>query len=74
MKPKRCPMCGGVAFIAHDCVNGVDYGYTVGCQHASVYDKVHHLDAIGLDKARLVLYGFNSRKEAIEAWNKRCEE
>ena len=70
-KPLPCPICGGSAFCHKDAVQDMDFGYSVGCPRAAIGDKVHHLSAEELDKARLVLYGFSSRKAAIEAWNRR---
>jgi len=71
---KPCPICRRKAFISHDVVDGLDFGWSVGCPVARIGDKYHGInDVETFDKARLVIYCLPSRSAAIEAWNRRCE-
>lgn len=71
---KECPLCGSKAFIAHIGVNGLDFGWSVGCPKARIDDPVHKLGEEELKKARIVMHGFASKENAIKAWNRRVEE
>lgn len=69
-----CPICKRKAFISHDIVDGFDFGWSVGCPVARIGDKYHGLDdPESFHKARLVMHYLNSKQDAIEAWNRRCE-
>lgn len=72
---KPCPICGRMAFISHDIVDGFDFGWSVGCPEACIGDKFHGLNTLKkFEKAKLVMSCLPSRSEAIDAWNKRCED
>lgn len=68
---KPCPLCGSKAFVAHDIVDGFEFGWSVGCPRARIDDPVHKLGEKEFKKARLVMFGFASKEEAIKAWNRR---
>ena len=69
---KPCPICGRKPFVDHDIVDGFDFGWAVGCPVACIGDKHHRLnDPESFYKAKLVMYYFTSKQEAIKAWNKR---
>lgn len=68
-----CPLCGAKAFVSHDVVDGLEFGWSVGCPRACIADGIHGFnDSESFRKARLTMFGFNSKREAIDAWNKRC--
>ena len=69
-----CPICKAPAFVAHDIVDGFEFGWSVGCARACINDKVHNLGADDFKKARLVLFGLGNKDLAIKAWNNRCKE
>lgn len=70
-----CPICGAKAFVSHDVVDGFDFGWSVGCPRACIEDGIHGFDDYeSFQKARLTMFCFNSKEQAIEKWNKRCEE
>ena len=72
---KPCPLCGSKAFVAHIVIDGeFDFGWSVGCPRARIDDPVHKLGKEELKKAKLTMHHFASRKDAVEAWNRRCEE
>lgn len=71
---KPCPLCGRKAFINHDIVLGFDFGWSVGCPRACIDDPVHKLGKEEFKKARLVMHYFASRKDAVEAWNRRVDD
>lgn len=72
---KPCPICGRKAFISRDIVDGFDFGWSVGCPVARIGDKYHGLnDTESFHKARLVMHYLNSKQDAIEAWNRRCDD
>lgn len=69
-----CPICGAKAFVSHDVVDGFDFGWSVGCPRACIEDGIHGFDDYeSFQKARLTMFCFNSKEQAIEKWNKRCE-
>lgn len=70
---KRCPVCGAKAFIRRDAPDGFYMGYSVGCPRFCSDDGIHGWKIGDSDDKRLTMFGFNSRKEAIEAWNKKVE-
>lgn len=70
---KPCPLCGAKAFVAHDVVDGFDFGWSVGCPRACINDRVHKLGAEEFEKAKLVMHYFATKEQAIEAWNRRAE-
>ena len=68
-----CPVCGAKAFVSHDIVDGLYFGWSVGCPRACIADGIHGFnDSESFRKARLTMFGFNNKQEAIDAWNKRC--
>ena len=70
-----CPICGAKAFVSHDVVDGFEFGWSVGCPRACIADGVHGFsDSKSFRKARLTMFGFNDKRNAIVAWNNRCEE
>ena len=72
---KPCPICGSKAFVNHDIVDGLYFGWSVGCPRACINDGVHGASDYESFKAlRLTMFYLNSKEEAIEKWNKRCEE
>lgn len=71
---ERCPLCGAKAFVAHDVVDGFDFGWSVGCPRACINDRVHKLGVEEFEKAKLVMHYFATKEQAIEAWNKRGKE
>ena len=68
---KPCPICGSPAFVAHDVVDGFEFGWSVGCPRACIDDTVHKLGEKEFHEARLVMFNFTTKKEAIDAWNRR---
>lgn len=71
----RCPICGSKAFVHHDIVDGFDFGWSVGCPRACIADGVHGFnDSESFSKARLTMFYFNSKQNAIKAWNERCKD
>ena len=70
-----CPLCGAKAFVSHDVVDGFEFGWSVGCPRACIADGIHGFnDSESFHKARLTMFGFSNKQEAIDAWNKRCQE
>lgn len=70
-----CPICGAKAFVSHDIVDGFEFGWSVGCPRACIGDGIHGFDDYeSFRKARLTMFNLNSKEQAIEKWNKRCEE
>lgn len=67
-----CPICGAKAFVSHDVVDGLDFGWSVGCPRACINDNVHRLNEEEFHKAKLVMFSLPTKQKAIEAWNKRC--
>ncbi len=62
---KKCPVCGGKAFIAQDMPDG-QRGWSIGCSVYSHCDGAHYKP---MRKS-----GFNSRKEAIAWWSEQKAE
>ena len=71
---KPCPLCGGKAFIAHDVVDGFDFGWSVGCPRACINDRIHKLNEKEFHKARIVMHYFASKEDAVEAWDRRVKD
>lgn len=72
---KKCPICGSKAFVMHDIVDGFTFGFSVGCPRAKINDKIHGFnDYESFESAKLVMFHFATKEDAIIAWNKRCEE
>lgn len=70
-----CPICGAKAFVSHDIVDGLEFGWSVGCPRACIADGIHGFnDPESFRKARLTMFGFGNKQKAIDAWNKRCQE
>lgn len=70
-----CPICGAKAFVNHDVADEYEFGWSVGCPRACIADGIHGFnDSESFRKARLTMFCFNSKQEAIEAWNKRCRK
>lgn len=70
-----CPLCGAKAFLSKDIVDGFFFGWSVGCPHACIGDKVHNLnDKRSFEKARIVMDWFTTKEQAVEAWERRCKE
>ena len=65
---KRCPVCGGPAFVMHmfDTYDRADYGWDAGCARAKLNDKIH----LRLQDVRVI--GLCSKEEAIRAWNQKA--
>ena len=73
-KLKPCPICGSKSFVQHDIVDGFDFGWSVGCPRACIADGIHGFnDSYSFRQAKLVLFSFSTKADAIEAWNKRVE-
>ena len=71
---KPCPICGAKAFVQHDIVDGFEFGWSVGCPRACISDGVHGFnDPESFHKARLTMFNFSSKEQAIDTWNERCE-
>ncbi len=74
-KLKKCPICGAEAFVHNDIVDGFGFGFSVGCPNAKIDDGIHGFnDYESFKSAKLVMFNFNTKEDAIKAWNKRCEE
>lgn len=72
---KPCPICGAKAFVSRDVVDGFYFGWSVGCPRACIADGIHGYDDYNsFKKARLVMFCFDSKEQAIEAWNSRVTE
>lgn len=72
---KPCPICGAKAFVQHDIVDGFCFGWSVGCPRACIGDRVHGFDDYdSFHNAKLVMYGFTRKEDAIKAWNKRADK
>lgn len=69
-----CPVCGGKAYVAHDIVDGFDFGWSVGCARFCIQDGIHGCDDYeSAEKARLSFFYISSKEEAIRIWNERCQ-
>lgn len=69
-----CPICGSTAFIAHDVVDGFEFGYSIGCPRACINDGIHNLNTYDSFKsARIVLHGISTKDKAIKLWVERCK-
>lgn len=70
----RCPVCGAKAFIHKDVYEGYFYGWSVGCPRACIGDRTHRIkDHDEFHNARLTMFGFDSKRQAVEAWNRRSK-
>ena len=73
---RPCPICGAKAFVRY-VVYDADHlglGWSVGCPRAYIDDPVHKLNEEEFEKAKLIMRGFLSKAQAIEAWNRRAGE
>ena len=73
---KPCPVCGAKAFLNRDVIDGVFFmGWSVGCPRYCVGDGIHGIDSFDVDENKhYSFFGFNTKEEAIEAWNRRAED
>ena len=72
---KPCPICGAKAFVQHDIVDGFCFGWSVGCPRACIEDGIHGFDDYdSFHNAKLVMFNFATKQEAIDTWNKRVEK
>ena len=74
---KPCPICGAKAFVAHDVVDGFEFGWSVGCPRFCRDDGVHGLSMDTPDdefeKKRFTGFCYSTKDKAIEAWNDRVD-
>ena len=40
----KCPICGGSAYIMHDVIDGMDFGFSGGCASFYLNDEKHGID------------------------------
>lgn len=72
MELKPCPVCGAKAFLQRDVVDGFFFGYSVGCPHYCIGDGIHGIETDEEHKnRRYTEFGFFSKEEAAEWWNRR---
>lgn len=72
---KPCPVCGAKAFLSCDIVDGFFMGWSVGCPRYCVCDGIHGIDSFDVDESEhYTFFGLATKKEAIEAWNRRVSE
>ena len=66
-----CPICGKKAFIAHDIVDGFDFGYSAGCPSFLIDDGVHGItESFDPEAPRSEGYTAN---EAFDNWLAYCQ-
>ena len=71
---KPCPICGAKAFLSRDIVDGFFFGFSVGCPRYCIGDGIHGVDTFEENEKRsLAMYGFFSKEEAEEWWNRRAD-
>ena len=65
---KPCPVCGGKAVVLHmyDTYDRADFGWSAGCGRYKANDGIH--------TKSMRVSGLLSKQEAIEAWNRRCND
>ena len=72
--PKPCPICGAKAYVRHDVVAGLDFGWSAGCHRFRLYDGIHGMDVNTPESDFPVVMYCNSKKDAIEKWNRRVSD
>lgn len=71
---KPCPVCGAKAFLSRDVIDGVFFmGWSVGCPRYCNYDGIHGHDETTPDEERLTMFGFPTKEDAKEWWNRRAD-
>lgn len=68
-----CPICGAKAFLTHDVVDGLDFGYSVGCPRYCNRDGIHGHDENTPDADRLTIFCCASAQDAASKWAARVE-
>lgn len=73
---KPCPVCGSKAFLSRDVIDGMFFmGWSVGCPRYCIGDGIHGVDWNNVDEEKhFSCFGFYTKEEAIEWWNRRTED
>ena len=67
-----CPICGKKAYLAHDVVDGFDFGYSAGCPVFCLDDGIHGIsESFDPDAPRVDGY---SAESVCRQWKAYCEK
>lgn len=70
----NCPVCGAKAYLHGDTVDGFWLGWSIGCPRYCLNDGIHGHDLNTPRKEYLAEYGFSTKEEAVEWWNRRTSK
>lgn len=72
---KPCPKCGAKAYIHEDVIDGFSFGWSAGCPRYRRCDGIHGIDSLEDHTAKgYAVRCCATKKEAINAWNRRAEQ
>ena len=72
---KPCPKCGAKAFLSRDVIDGMFFmGWSVGCPRYCLYDGIHGHTEETPEEEHYNCFGFTTKEEAVEWWNRRAED
>lgn len=69
----KCPKCGATAFISKDVVDGMYFGWSVGCPRYRLNDGIHGVTKDTPRQDRYTIFGLDSQEKAKAEWIKRVK-
>lgn len=70
-----CPICGSKPFVSRDIVEGMYFGWSVGCPRFCIDDGIHGYTLESPKEDSLACHWLDSKEDCVKWWEERvCRE